>query len=364
MTAPATPDDIRVPFVTVTNWVRASRQCGVDIEPIFRALGMDISSLHPTTATATRAQLQDLMQACIDATHEVGSPQHFPVVLGDTFAFEYLADVETFLTTSNTLREAAKALDWIPSLVTPMMHFSLAEHGADARLTLHAEAVNDEYNALTWAYVESILTTVLKFARRLLGAQPLQARLTLRHPRHAHGDWVAEHLALPIDWEQPVDALWLPRNLLDAPLRGGFPMLHEQAEKRVVATVAERTAQHQRPSDDLADEDRHLSARIERALRDKPRLLGLGLEGLALEMGLHARTLQRRLKDAGETHSAIQARVRYELAQAWLQDASLSIEDIAERLGFSDRRSFTLAFSRWSGQTPSQFRRPGAEPRP
>ena len=35
---------------------------------------------------------------------------------------------------------------------------------------------------------------------------------------------------------------------------------------------------------------------------------------------------------------------------------AVSEEDIAERLGFADRRSFTQAFSRWAGCTPSQYR--------
>ncbi len=364
MNPPAHSEDIRVPFVTVTNWVRASHECGIDIAPIFSALGMDMAALHPETATASRHQLQELMKRCIQATIQRGTGQHFPVVLGSTFAFEYFADIDTFLSTSTTLREAAKALDWIPALVTPLMHFSLGEHGHEARLMLHAEADHDAYSALTWAYVESILTTVIRFARKLLGAQPLQARLTLRHPAHPGSDWMATLLDMPITWNAPVDALWFDRTLLDQPLRGGFAPLHEQAAQRLAATAAQKSAQLAQAltgSDEASADDKDataLTTRIERAFLDKPRLLGLGLEGLALELGLHARTVQRRLKDEGATHSAIQARVRYQLAQQWLQDASLSIEDIAERLGFSDRRSFTLAFTRWSGQTPSQYRRP------
>jgi len=45
--------------------------------------------------------------------------------------------------------------------------------------------------------------------------------------------------------------------------------------------------------------------------------------------------------------------VRYKLAQQWLKNEALPIEDISDRLGFADRRSFTQAFSRWAGITPS-----------
>jgi len=142
--------------------------------------------------------------------------------------------------------------------------------------------------------------------------------------------------------------------LLDQPLRGAFPVLHEQAAQRVAQRVAQR-AEHQ--LDQTRPAPRNLIEQIEQAFVDKPRLMGLGLPALADELHLHARTLQRRLKELGDSHSAIQGRIRYKLAQQWLQDPALPIEDISDRLGFSDRRSFTQAFSRWSGVTPSQYRR-------
>ena len=96
----------RIPFVTVTNWVRAARLCGVDIEAIFRREGLDTHDLHPETSTVDRATIQRVMHQCVQETRRHGSPQHFPLALGETFAFEYLSDVETFITTAATLREA------------------------------------------------------------------------------------------------------------------------------------------------------------------------------------------------------------------------------------------------------------------
>ncbi len=354
---PTTPElaDLPIPFVTVTNWVRAARLCGIDIETIFREEGLDVSTMHPETATVRRESLQRVMERCVEATRTVGSPRHFPLVLGESFAFEYVADVETFITTSATLRDATRALEWIPPLVNPYMTFSLAEHGHEARIALQY-SLPDATPDRAWHFTEGVFATTVKFSRLLLGEMAVIGKVTMRHPPHANSDQVAEYFQVPIEWAAPLDALWFDRALLDQPLRGAFPVLHEQAAQRVVLRVAERV-EHAQTLNPFPESKHPLIKQIEQAFDHKPRLLGLGLDALAQELQLHARTLQRRLKELGESHSAIQARVRYQLAQQWLQDESQSIEDISERLGFSDRRSFTLAFTRWSGQTPSQYRR-------
>jgi AraC-like DNA-binding protein len=51
--------------------------------------------------------------------------------------------------------------------------------------------------------------------------------------------------------------------------------------------------------------------------------------------------------------------VRHALATQWLAQGNSSIETIGLRLGFTDRRSFTQAFTRWTGVPPSHWRRQG-----
>ncbi len=77
---------------------------------------------------------------------------------------------------------------------------------------------------------------------------------------------------------------------------------------------------------------------------------------MADRLNLHPRTLQRRLKDEGDSYLHVQARMRHRLACQWLKQGDISIDDISARLGFSDRRAFTAAFKRWEGATPSAWR--------
>jgi AraC-like DNA-binding protein len=353
---PSKPLEQPIPFVTVTNWVRAARLCGIDIEAIFRAEGIDTSQIHPETAVIERGTMQRVMHRCIEDTRRLGNGQHFPIVLGESFAFEYLSDVETFITTSSSMRDAARALEWIPPLINPYLTFAVAEHGQEARITLEFK-IPEGGTEVSWPFTEGVIATTIKFSRLLLGPHAPIGRVTMRHAPHEQAALVEAHFQSPVEWNAPLDAIWFDRALLDVPLRGAFPVLHEQAAQRLAQKVAQRA---ETASPDGVHHGHALIRQIERVFREKPRLMGLGLEALAEELAMHARTLQRRLKDVDDSHSAIQARVRYELAQQWLKNEALPIEDISDRLGFSDRRSFTQAFTRWSGITPSQYRRQGA----
>jgi len=99
-----------------------------------------------------------------------------------------------------------------------------------------------------------------------------------------------------------------------------------------------------------------LVAAIEDAFARQPELLGGGIGKVAARLGLHARALQRRLREEGARFADIQARARYRLAVQFIEQPGADVEDVSEKLGFSDRRAFTRAFTRWSGVTPSAFR--------
>lgn len=80
------------------------------------------------------------------------------------------------------------------------------------------------------------------------------------------------------------------------------------------------------------------------------------IEQLAEEFGCSSRTLRRELVTHNSSYQMLLTEVRIELAKELLLGTTMSIDDIGERLGYSDPANFRRAFKGWLSKTPAQFR--------
>ncbi len=80
------------------------------------------------------------------------------------------------------------------------------------------------------------------------------------------------------------------------------------------------------------------------------------LATMARMLNSSPRTLKRRLQEEGTSFTQLLAESRAKLAQELMRDSSLTLTDMADRLGFSDLSSFSQAFKRWHGVSPRAFR--------
>ncbi|QJD59197.1 AraC family transcriptional regulator [Pseudomonas sp. gcc21] len=83
----------------------------------------------------------------------------------------------------------------------------------------------------------------------------------------------------------------------------------------------------------------------------------LGEEYIAEPMGISTRHLRRLLGQHGTSYERLLDEVRRDAALRLLADSASSLTRIAYELGFQDPSSFTRAFRRWTGYSPSDFRR-------
>ena len=79
-------------------------------------------------------------------------------------------------------------------------------------------------------------------------------------------------------------------------------------------------------------------------------------EQVAEILNVSARTLQRKLGDSGTTFSRIVDETRHAQALAHFSRPQMSVNEVTHLLGFSCSSSFTRAFRRWTGLSPSEWR--------
>jgi len=80
------------------------------------------------------------------------------------------------------------------------------------------------------------------------------------------------------------------------------------------------------------------------------------LTATAKQFGTTARTLRRQLALQGTSYRALVDELRAQIAIKYLRETSMTTDDIAVALGFSDAANFRRAFRRWTSSSPSAFK--------
>lgn len=157
----------------------------------------------------------------------------------------------------------------------------------------------------------------------------------------------AEHQRIfgcPVLFGQADNALVFPKRLLNTPLGQADAQLRQLLDAHADRLLGQLNQGH---------------SVLDRARRELARQLpeqGADLERLAQSLDLSARTLQRRLREAGLSFSGLLDETRHQLVLHYLRDPALELAEIAFLVGFSEAGSLARAFRRWTGQSPGAYR--------
>jgi AraC-like DNA-binding protein len=192
-------------------------------------------------------------------------------------------------------------------------------------------------------HLERALATVTNILRGLCG--PDWAPLEVLLPRSAPPDMTpyGAFFHAPVRFDQEMAALVFPATLLEQPITGADPSTHQRAEDRI------RRLEAYQPST-LTDKLReYLQTAVTRQRCKAERVARMRL--------VNRRTLSRRLRAEGTSFKSLANEAQFRVAKQLLADTSMNLVQISVRLDFSEPAAFTHAFRRWSGMTPSAWRR-------
>lgn len=142
----------------------------------------------------------------------------------------------------------------------------------------------------------------------------------------------------------PVRKLLIKQQHLSLPLMSSDPAIYPQMRTEVRKQKA-------------ALESKNIILQIHKTLDDLPNLADISAPKICAIMLMSSRTMHRRLEDVGTNYRDVIEKYKLEKALQLLNQPNIMMTEIAFQLGFSDLSSFSRAFRRWSGISPSQLQK-------
>ena len=250
---------------------------------------------------------------------------------------------------------AAKNLGEAMALLTRFV--CIADESARLKLVRQPDGVALEFNFvglsrhLLRQQSEYALAMAIKAIRLASGREVRPARVRIAHVRSIGLRDFIRFFGCPIEFNAPRDQLAFSNEALALPLVTADPQL--LLTLRPICEAAASAPAKTRAS---------LRASVESEVQ---RLLPQGqahIETIAKALGLSARTLSRKLAAEGSAFAEIMDQLRHTLALQYLKEPELPLAQTAWLLGYGNSTSFTHAFRRWTGRSPSAVRNEGRAP--
>ncbi|MEQ1440589.1 AraC family transcriptional regulator [Fontimonas sp. SYSU GA230001] len=324
----------------LTSWARAIRKAldagGHDSAALFAAAGLDPAGLDDPNARYPVAGTTRLWRLAVAATGDDAFGLTVARHVGPT-TFHALGYA---LNASTTLHEVFDRILRYFAVITDVAEL---EFGATAEGYRFAIQVAGPEPPAPQA-IDAFAALVVRLCRGLLGRREFAPRLVrLQRPEPRNRAGFEKMFRAPLQFDADENALYLDRTVLDTPLEGANPELARHNDEIVQRYLAR-----------LQQDD--VVARVRAVLVDMLPSGEPGTAAVAMALHLSERSLQRRLAEAQTSFSAVLRDTRHNLARSYLRDPQVSIGEIAYLLGFGDMSSFTRAFRRWEGVSPSVFR--------
>ncbi|MEH6580877.1 MAG: AraC family transcriptional regulator [Halioglobus sp.] len=125
-----------------------------------------------------------------------------------------------------------------------------------------------------------------------------------------------------------------------------------QADKKLLKTLLDHATQILLE----IDRDQPITIRVKNLLRLMLKEKEPSSAQIAEILNMSSRTLQRKLNAEDTQYKTVLNDVRLELALYYLENTTLSLDQIAYELGYSEARSFYRGFKQWTGRTAGSYR--------
>ncbi|MET0307441.1 MAG: AraC family transcriptional regulator [Sphingomonas sp.] len=227
-------------------------------------------------------------------------------------------------------------------LAEPMVkEIRLRIHGDTVMLSSHGIESLGDYLPFCAEFWRSSMTTLFS---RVLEAPFPSKRMVFPFPAPKHWRNYERLFNCPVDFDGAGMEWHFDASLLDRPCPNANPIT---------------TKICQQFCDRMIEDDETVQSTLSRRVRSLCMNHGRhfpSADQIAAELGLSPRTFHRHLALEGASYQGILDDLRRRLAIEFLENTRMRIDEVAERVGFSDATGFRRAFRKWTGESPTHYR--------
>lgn len=240
---------------------------------------------------------------------------------------------------SSSMHTALNRFSRYMSILTEGATLEILEVEDELSLQLNYKAISKQQPTRT----DSFMAMLLAMCRANCGEAFHPTSISLTHAEPEDSGEFYMLFECPIHFAASENRFTLSKRLADRHLISSNPRLAQLNDQIIIETLAKL-------------DKTHVIERVKVEILNQLPSGNVTDISVAEALYMTRRSFQRKLQKEGVTFKLLLNELRSELAAKYIQDSNLSLLEVAFMLGFGEYSSFSRAFKRWTGVSPSAFR--------
>jgi AraC-like DNA-binding protein len=323
----------------LTNLALALRALDFDAEQVFVRCGIAWQDIVGQDGDERRVPVELLDRFWAAAVEVTGDPA-IGVRIGALARLSATGVLGDVVRTSATFGDAVLKTTRYMRVWNEAARFSLLIDGDRAIAWYRPVAAARRHAASS----DAVMARIIVLSRELTGIHLIPKEVLLARAAPPETACYREVFGILPTFDQSDCALVFDPNVLTLPIKTS------DSDSRDALT------RHAEELMDALPVDASLKSQVQRVLANELRGGNPMIDNVAAKLSMHPKTLRRRLKEEGTTHSDLLEALRRELAERYLGAPDLNVTEVAFLLGYSDASAFNKAFRRWFEVPPLTYR--------
>jgi len=311
---------------------------GYNDESLFKPFGLTSEQLADPEFRIPTAIANDMVKHALKLTGEPTLGYH----LGTQMRISIHGFIGYAIMTANNITEALVLANRFIQLRLPFLQLFFSTFGVKATVQLQTDI---QMEPLRTEISIALMIGLISMAKAITGISDATGEIDFDFKKpEGFERFMVKFPTHQFCFEQPHLLLSFDKNYLMNKLVHADPIASQIAINQCEAELSALGERHRiamRVRDILTNSEQHY----------------LSIEAVADRLHMSDRTLKRQLAAEGTSFSTLVDEVRYRHATSLLSRTDFTLEQIADELGYSDVANFSRAFKRWSGRSPSNWRK-------